>query len=195
MMTTRAAVLAYARQRLPLRVFGPVIGLLAAAGWWAGAAILDASTAVAAVVMALQICLFRVWDDLEDREDDRRAHPERILPKAPLSVFTGLRHVLGIAALAVLVTMGQVGAAIGLGALMAAAHVAYRQVRTQLPDGAWSFVLLLKYPACVAIVSIATGPVRPRLLAIAALVAYAGACVYEDLHNRFSRAIAKRALT
>ena len=191
-MTGRLA--AYARQRFPIKVFGPVVVALAAiARWAAGTFALDETAALAVVLMALLVVFFRVWDDIEDRGQDRVAHPDRVLPRGPLALFLGLQGAIGMVAGALLLTRSAASAA-GFTALAAAACVGYR-MRARVADAAWSYALLLKYPACVAIVVMAIGVVRPGRLAIAMVIAYAGACAYEDLHNRFSRPIAHGAAT
>jgi 4-hydroxybenzoate polyprenyltransferase len=190
-----ALVFAYGRQRFSPRVFAPVIGVLALAGWWAGAATVDTSLGFAAVAMALLIVIFRLWDDIEDREQDRRAHADRVLPQSPLAVFHGVRLALGAAIVVLLLSAGANAAVVAVGVLTVTAHLAYRYLRPHLVDVTWRYLLLLKYPACVAIVSLGTGPLRPGRLVIATLVAYAGASAYEDIHNRFAHPLSKGALS
>ena len=63
--------------------------------------------------------------------------------------------------------------------------VAYR-TRTR-PSAAGAHVLLLKYPAFVAIVAAGRHAERPALAACSVLAVYLGACVYEALHDPAAR--------
>jgi hypothetical protein len=71
------AIGAWRAQRLPLARFGLLALLLA---WAAGADTMTAAGALASIVLALSlVAQCRLWDDLVDRERDRRAQPERLL--------------------------------------------------------------------------------------------------------------------
>jgi 4-hydroxybenzoate polyprenyltransferase len=173
-------VVAYLRQRFPLRVFAPVIVALTGIAWWAtGATTGGRTVAYAGVVMALLVAFFRVWDDIEDRDHDRLAHPDRILPRGPAPVFWALQLGIGAGVLCVLIATANLAAALGCAGLVGAAYVGYHHARARLPIAMWSFALLLKYPAMVAIVASLSAPVRPGRLVLAALITYTGACAYE----------------
>lgn len=173
-------VAAYLRQRFPLGVFGPVFAALTGLAWWAaGAAMAGRRMALAGTVMILLVAFFRVWDDIEDRHHDRRAYPDRILPRSPLAHFWNLQLGIGAGVLGVLLATANTAAAIGCAALVGAAYVGYHHARGRLPVSLWSFALLLKYPAMVAIVASLSAPLRPGRLVIAALITYTGACAYE----------------
>jgi hypothetical protein len=126
---------AWRRQRLDHGLFVPAAFALAVAStvgqelpWWAVLRLPVAWTALAAL---------RLWDDLEDREADRRAHPERVW--------------LGDAAgrLGGLVAAGLLGVACwmpGVLVLAGAVLLFYRLRPSRL-----EVVLLLKYPVLVGL--------------------------------------------
>ena len=107
-------LLAYARQRFPLRVFVPVFGALTVLACWTTASpMLSIEAGRAALLMTDLVVLLRVWDDLEDRDIDRVAQPERVLPQAPVGVFVSLQLAIGIGLGSLLLWSGSGGAAIG----------------------------------------------------------------------------------
>ena len=83
-MSSARLILRYMRERYPLRVWGPVgIGLTGAG---AAAVGISVPAGVGGLGVSLGLCLlmvlgFRLWDDIEDRENDRALHPPRLLPQ------------------------------------------------------------------------------------------------------------------
>jgi hypothetical protein len=93
--------------------------------------------------------------------------------------------------LAALAAQGAWASVTSLAALDLFFRVAYRHVRRRVPARVWQYqLLLLKYPAFVAIGALACrpSPAIGRVLS-AGLLAYAGAVVYERLHNRGGTAL------
>ena len=179
---------AYLRQRCSLRVFAPVVGVLTALACWTTASPLVSAVAGRAAMLTIGIViLLRVWDDIEDRGSDRVAHPDRVLPQHSVRVFLTLQAVLAGGLTGVLLWSGSRDAALGLLGLVAAACLAYRVARPRLNAAAWPYVLLLKYPATIAVVAHACGQPRLVRLLTAMLLTYAGACAYEELHTRIRR--------
>jgi hypothetical protein len=136
---------------------------------------------VRAVLAATLVAQFRLWDDLADRERDRREHPDRILPRATSLVPF---HVLLAAAFAanvgLLVAFRPVWTVVLFLALNAVLLAWYGRLRGWVNrPRVHSLVLLLKYPAFVVLLA---GVATLRLLAAAALV-YLILCVYEFLHD------------
>ena len=176
------AVAAYIIERFPPSVFGPATLLLTAAALWASTAPLGVDSLLAWLLGLLMIAQFRVWDDLEDVDRDRTRHPQRVIVNAPPRPFHIL--VLLLASGAGLLCLRHPRALIALAALDIVFWLAYRHLRAVIPDGAWrNGVLLLKYPAFVAVISLTRGGVDvPRLLA-AMMAAYASAYAYERWHD------------
>jgi hypothetical protein len=172
----------YLRERVPLRVFGPVaIGLLAAASWASPGPV--AALAVAAALDALLLLQFRLWDDLEDRERDRITHPHRVLVRADAAPLRKMVFLLGATSVAIAASVAS-PAAMGLTLLNAGFHAAYRGARRRISDRRWRFsILLVKYPIFVTVLATVTGTPRPGRLVVAAAVSYLVACAYEILHD------------
>jgi hypothetical protein len=176
---------AYFVQRVNPRVYIPLIfGLWLAALWAAGERTAGGRLALSLVLIALLILQYRLWDDLEDVEPDRRVHPERVLTQAAAPPFRWLLAALAAMALAM-------AAAAGATVLAAVTTVdvvflaAYRVIRPHVPEVVWRYPLLLaKYPAFVLLAAMTAGLARPNgRTALAMLVAMTGACMYEALHD------------
>ena len=177
---------AYLRERFRPSIFGPTTALLVTAALWATGATRTSAMMLESVGLAALLLLqFRLWDDLEDRERDLAAYPDRVLVRGLPAPFRRALAALGLTNVALLGATGSRAALVGLMVLDLAFWVAYRRMRPRLSDGVWRFqVLLLKYPALVGLLAAAIGTPLPGRLAVAALATYASACVYEILHNR-----------
>ena len=139
--------------------------------------------AQACVTIALLVLQFRLWDDLEDRDRDRVAHPERVLVRSRPAPFWRVLAGLAIGNV-ILASFWSPGAAAGLAILNLAFWAAYRQMRPRVSDRAWCFILLpAKYPAFVWITAGTIGsPVSERVLP-GLMFMWACAYWYEALHN------------
>jgi len=179
-------VAAYLAERLPLRLVLPVATLLSAAARVGSGCVPPWTAAWDAVAITGFFAQFRLWDDLADRERDRRRHPERALVRASsLRPFRVCAAALGIlnAAIIGLAYRGVVPLALSA-AIAMLTSLCYRagSGRSIVRD----HLLLLKYPVFTAIVATARPVGRPIALACAALAVYLGACLYEALHDRTS---------
>jgi 4-hydroxybenzoate polyprenyltransferase len=176
------AIAAYAAERFPLSIFAPALLLLTAAALQASTAPLDAHSLLVPVLGVTLIAQFRLWDDLEDVDHDRIHHPHRIIVNTPLPPFCVLLVLLASAA--VVLCLSNPPALSALAVLDIAFWLAYRQLRVVISDAAWRYgLLLLKYPAFVAVMSLTHGRVNaPRLIAAMA-AAYVAACLYELWHE------------
>ena len=104
----------------------------------------------------LAVLALRLWDDLKDRQEDAKNHPERVLTQigSARPYFLAVAVLLGIAGL--LVVLGG-GIAWGFFVLLGALWVFYRTVghETRLQAGTLraerDFVVLLKYPLLVVV--------------------------------------------
>jgi hypothetical protein len=166
-------------------VFLPAILLLAAAAWISAGRLAVPAFAHAIGLITIFVVTFRLWDDLEDCERDRLAHPGRVLPQGPPRVFVVTLAALVIGNFVVLVA--EPAAVAGLALLDAAAWWAYRGLRPRVSDAAWRYgVLPVKYPAFVLVTSVALGGPSWAAAVVAAVVTYAAACAYEAWHARSS---------
>lgn len=179
---------AYLRERFSPLVFGPAIGLHAAAALWAAPelhhGLFAASVAVAGFATAL-LLQFRLWDDLEDRERDRQSHPERVLARTRPTPFRAAFAFLTVLNVVLLAAAGSRLAVAGLVVLNVFFWIAYRRLRRELSERVWTYqVLLIKYPVFVGLLAASIGSPLPWRLAAAAIAVYLCACVYEALHDR-----------
>ena len=176
---------AYAAERFRPAVFLPAIALhVLLALWAAGAEPTPRGLAAAAGVATLLLLQFRLWDDLEDRDRDRAAHPERVLASTTPAPFRRALVAIGLGNLVALAAAQTAAALTGLIVLDFAFFAAYR-LRARAPDHVWRFgVLLVKYPVFVGLVAAAAGAPRTLRLALAMAAMYAAAGVYEACHDR-----------
>jgi 4-hydroxybenzoate polyprenyltransferase len=181
-------LLAFARERLSPTVFGPAIVLLSALALWGGwgdglSATPPFEVGGAAASVALFVVRYRIWDDLADRDRDRRHFPNRVVVTHAPSTFRRVHWLLFAAHTTLFSATGAAAALSGLVVLELAFVGAYRW-RNHLAPLAWRFpVLLAKYPAFVLVTALAgPAPTFDRVIP-AALAAYAGAWLYEALHQ------------
>ena len=176
---------AYLTERFRPAVFLPAIALhVLLALWAAGAEPTAARLTAAAGLAALLLLQFRLWDDLEDRDRDRAAHPERVLARTAPAPFRRALVAIGLGNLVAVAAAPSVAALTGLVFLDAAFFAAYR-LRARASDRVWRFgVLLAKYPVFVGLVAAAAGAPRTPRLALAMAAMYAAASVYEACHDR-----------
>lgn len=133
---TLSTLRAWRAQRLPHALFVPAAAALALAS--AVGQPIDASLGPRVGVAWVALASLRLWDDLEDREADRRTHADRVwLGDHPRRV--GLVAALGFCVAAL-------WAPLGFAALAGATALFYR-VRATPAEA----VLLLKYPALVGL--------------------------------------------
>jgi hypothetical protein len=172
----------YVAERCPLSIFGPAIVLFAVAILWIGGTAAFDTAASSLLLASLLVAKYRLWDDLEDVDRDRAAHPERVLVNGPLMPFRVLLATLTVAAAAA--CLAHWPAFQVLLALDCAFVIAYRVLRPSLTDHTWRYgVLLLKYPVLLAIAAYATVTVIPERLVAGAIAAYLLASGYERWHH------------
>jgi 4-hydroxybenzoate polyprenyltransferase len=175
---------AYLRTRLPASRFGPLgLGLVLAG--LAGGPAPGPGTLLWQLALAASLLLqFRVWDDLADRERDRRRHPRRVLVTArrlgPFHALHGAAAGAGVLLLAAGPDPGRRLAVYGLLALALALWYGPGRRRWTQPVLGYH-VVLAKYPVFVYLLSGESARPLPRLLAMLSL--YLGLCVYEILHD------------
>jgi hypothetical protein len=125
---------------------------------------------------------FRLWDDLADKERDRRAHPERVLVRAasatPFAVLCGL---LGAINVAIAAYLDGLAAAVLL-LLLNAAAAAWYTWRPARRTAAGDLALLTKYPAFVIVLASGSPAPSSHVFLTAALI-FGGACAFEIWHD------------
>jgi 4-hydroxybenzoate polyprenyltransferase len=175
---------AYLRTRLPASRFGPLAVGLVLAALAGGPAPGPGRLAWQAVLAASLLLQFRVWDDLADRERDRRRHPRRVLVTArslgPFHALGGAAAGAGLLLLAAGPDPGRRLAVYGLLVLALALWYGAGRRRWSQPVLGYH-VLLAKYPVFAYLLGGAPARPLPRLLAMLSL--YLGLCVYEVLHD------------
>ena len=173
-------MIAYWRERFPPFRFVPAAVLIAMASTatdGGGAA----EWAIRSGLALSLIAQFRIWDDLADRERDRRAHPARVLVASP-AVWPFVAQAIALAALnAALLFVVEGFAAARLLLIVSAAAAAYYVLRARHRTVGSDLVLLAKYPAIVLLLS--GGNPRPGRLVLALATTYAAACAFEVWHD------------
>jgi hypothetical protein len=183
-------VAAYLAERVRPRLFVPVLSTLWLTALWASETLAPASLkagsstyTLSLLLLTLLVAQFRLWDDLEDRDHDRRSFPDRVLVRSTVEPFRWLLAILTVGAIAAAAaaSLNALAGVVGLDLLFL---VAYRVVRPRVPDLVWRFpVLLAKYPAFVALTAMAMRGATGRRLALATVVVMTGACFYEATHR------------
>ena len=170
----------YRCERLPALPFVPLIlVLLVAAGVpWSGASF--GTTFLAAMWALLLVAAFRLWDDLVDRELDRRRGLPRVVVIAPdLAPFYQLLGILGMSAFALALASDSV---LPLAVLTAALALWYYVLRPRYTNSALhTQLLLLKYPAIVYLLSRQLSDELPLL---GMTLVYGGMTLYEHMEAR-----------
>jgi hypothetical protein len=166
--------------------FLPLIaGLWVAAAWAAGAGLLQPRSMATLILVALLVVQFRLWDDLEDADRDRRAYPERLVVRGPRARFWRLWAALSGSTAAAAAAIGGVRLLVAVGLLDVLLLIGYRAIRPHLPDVIWRLPLLLsKYPAFVliAVWAMDAGTSTAPRVTVAAAGAWILVLSYEALH-------------
>lgn len=173
----------YVGSRLPPRLYLPCVVLLAAAGLAGGREPNPGDLLLTGVLAWTLLLQFRLWDDLCDREADRRAHPHRVLVRAsslaPFHALLILSFLLNLALVAVLPGFLNLGLFL---ALNGAAALWYAWGRRVLPNVTLGYhLVLLKYPVFVLLLS---QPARNgRGAALAMALVYLCFAIHEAIHD------------
>jgi 4-hydroxybenzoate polyprenyltransferase len=171
-------MLAYFRERLPLRIYLPLAGGLALA---AHPVRHDATSFVIDTTLAfLLVATTRLWDDLADREHDALLHPARALVRADSTAgYTAACVCLALATVALVLSRpgANVAGPILLALYSTLAALYTRRTRRSVVT---ETIVLSKYAAFVLV--IAADAIRVATL-ITALMVSAAACAYEAWHD------------
>lgn len=191
-MSSTELLRAYWSERYPVLVYLPLAALVFVVGAVAvGATITPANAAEGTALVFALVLLFRVWDDVVDRHEDRVRAPGRVVPRAPgIAPFVGLMAALAVACTALLLLRGR-AAELSLVAALWLALAGWYAARRRIGVGplAHAHVLLLKYP----VIALAASPPHdaPRaaglLAALGAL--YLGLCIRELLDDARLRTV------
>lgn len=182
----------YRRSRVPAATCVPLVVFLCAAAGTAGRPADAVGLAWTAVLACSLIIQFRLWDDLSDRERDRRQHPKRVLPQArSLNPFRALlaaafgSNFLLIAARPASAQKVAVFLLLNTGLL---GWYAWRRRCGAAPTLAGAHMVLAKYPVFVYLLSAGSPGALAGRLGLAMGTVYLSFCVYEMLHDSTLRA-------
>jgi hypothetical protein len=179
-------LLAYARDRLLSAPVTAAIVLVAV-----GCQVVRSDTALLVardvILATLFVYAFRIWDDLADRNRDRREHPERVtvrtasitpLALSAIALWSG-GAVLTFIASDVRTTLVLVTYTIALGAW----YLTRRSV-----TGLGLHLILVKYAAIAIVIMGYERAVTPRGASVAAVI-YLAVCIYEWAHDGAAPAV------
>ncbi len=184
---------AYVRERFPLALYVPLAVLLAVAAE-VGSGTQPLVPRVRDGLLAWGLVFqFRLWDDLADRERDRRERPERVLSRARSPRPFHQLMAVAIAGNVLLFGLPRPSLPVFIGyvALQAvfAGWYAVMRHRVRWRIGA-ALVVLTKYPAFVALLAMPVGGAPAWRLPLAMAVVYLCFGVYELLHDERLRSSA-----
>jgi len=131
-------------------------------------------------IVLLALAQLRLWDDLADRERDRRDHPERVLCDANPAPFVVTAILLAGANLWLISVLGDAHDVLRFLALNVAVG-AYYVLRPNRRTATSDALLLVKYPALVLVLTPIT--TEPAAIAINVLATYTAAFAYELWHD------------
>lgn len=178
-------LLRYRRERLPMELVLSVAALLTIA-----AAVLSERWPLAdvlwnVVLAGFLVIQFRLWDDLQDINNDRISHPDRVLCRlvshSHFRIVVVILFVLNSIALSLTKSLHAVTVFVVLNAVFL---LWYRALRDWVGTFLHIHFVLTKYPVFAFL--LADEPLsknRTSVLLILAVV-FGGACFYEFLHNR-----------
>jgi hypothetical protein len=174
-------ITSYIRTRLPARIYFPLALFLYTAGVAAGRR-LDGPSFVLGPVLAYGLVFqFRLWDDLNCREEDRLKHPERVLPKAKSLVPFRALLAVAFALNCALILIAPYRKLFAFLLLNGAFFVWYRWGQSLSHSQTANFhILLAKYPIFIYLLS---DQIKIIPLFLSGLVVYLCFCVYEVLHD------------
>jgi hypothetical protein len=170
----------YWRERLPLRVFGPLAVALAGPAQVRPAA---AALALDALFAFLLLAQFRLWDDLADRVLDAITYPNRVLARSH-HVKRYVFICIALASANVWIVVSREGTMLGLPLLIALTTLlALGYLRQSARSAGSDLLRLAKYPALVLIIAAGRPNASGTVVFIAATLAYLAACTYEVWHD------------
>lgn len=174
-------MLTYWRERFPIRTFGPIAAAIALPSQFpvfrgAGAFATDAC------ISWLLLAQFRLWDDLVDRERDRKRHPHRVLPRtAHIGGYIVAGAALALINALVLRFRERPEVTLPLlAALTLALAVGYTQPAR---SSGLDLLRLTKYPVFVLLVAMGRPEGATRAAVFAAIVTFVTAFAYEVWHD------------
>ena len=171
----------YVRQRLLKPSLAAGVLLVAAGALTADRTEGGRAVGIAVALAILLVTAFRIADDLIDRHEDSRRHPDRLPGAADSAVPFVVPAIASWSAAAVLVFehAGAPGAGLLAGfTLLMAVWYRWRGPRSAARDR----VLLLKYPIFSAVIA-GGAAIRTMRGALALVVVYLCACTYEWAHD------------
>src|SRR5262245_29463596 len=183
-VSTLREIAAYLRERYDSRRFVPLALVLGVVGTIAAGSRLDSPPALiqSVVVSYLLVLAFRVWDDLEDRERDRRLHPVRVLTRSGSMVPWLCLIACSLSLSATLMALGprpvERFGLVAAGGVVLFAWYRLRRLIDASPLVGMS-VIFAKYPLIAYVAAPPSQPVSPLTTALSLLGLYAALCTYE----------------
>ena len=177
-------LLRYRRERLSVGLVLTVAVLLMLAGMTVSARFDAATIGWNVVLAALLVIQFRLWDDLIDIDIDRSQYPDRVLcqMESTTQFWLGMQLLFAINCAAIGFSKSWTEAMIFV-AMNAVFFVWYHAVRRYFSRFLNVMFVLAKYPAFTLVIADAPALKNKTSVIISMAVVYAGACLYEILHN------------
>ena len=190
-MSSIKVILAYWRERYPVKVFLPFAILIVAAGIAAEGSLPTVRDAVIGCVLGYTLVfVFRIADDLADRGSDGLRHPGRVLVQASsVTPIVVLAFVIAAGDILLILSQQRPGVRLAVFATISLFLVLWYQLRAHLRASplASAHVVLIKYPA-ISLLTCASWDRLPLHTAFSALgTIYLGSCIYEQVHDRAVR--------
>ena len=178
------SLLQYRRERLPGKLVLTVAVLLTMVGVLVSGATNRLGVAVDVMLAVLLISQFRLWDDLQDVDADRIRHPDRVLCRqASLRPFRVAVATMFVVNCAAVLAAKAFNTAIIFAAINMVFYIWYNALRSFFRSWTNSTLVLTKYPAFVFVLVDGSELRDKTSLAVAMIVVFAAACIYEVLHN------------
>lgn len=177
-------LLQYRRERLPMKLVLTVAVLLTMAGALVSGTTNRMGMTLDVMLAVLLVSQFRLWDDLQDVDADRIQHPDRVLCRqASLRPFRVAVATMFVVNCVAVLASRAFNTAIVFAAINMAFYIWYNALRSFFRSWANSVFVLTKYPAFLFVL-VDGSELRDKMsLAVAMIVVFAAACIYEVLHN------------
>ncbi len=177
-------LLEYRRERLPLKLVLTVAFLLTMTGALVSGSANRVKLALDFMLAVLLVSQFRLWDDLQDVDADRVRHPDRVLCRqSSLRQFRLAVAIMCLVNCAAVLASKSLTTAIVFAASNMVFYIWYNVLRSFFRTWMSSIFVLTKYPAFLFVMVDGRELRDKTSLAVAMIVVFAAACIYEVLHN------------
>jgi hypothetical protein len=177
----------YARTRLLTLKLSALLAFMMLASWMLWPDVTALRRWMVASVIVNLVVFFRIWDDLADREIDRREHPYRVLCRTARTTWAVGMMVVALVVALILVSSSPPAVAVILGLILLLAY--WYRWRNAVRGVANYHVILTKYPLTLLAVAFWLDDF-PARLTLALLGLYLSLCILEVVHDQRLRKIA-----